>query len=209
MLVGDGALVAITTGDPARAARPIGPVPGLRFTTAWTARPRHEYITSLTGVWRSRCNGAGSRRTYHRPPAKETQAMTATPSSAPGDPRSRRPTGGASPQQKSRRRHVMRWTVRGVLAVTEACRLRRSSVRGGGGCSCPGLGRVGGWFSVAVRLAAGEWPGSVRRVIGHPASGRPGGGGNRSCAATDTGGPRPHGWSGPGRPVRQQRVRRQ
>ena len=42
-----------------------------------------------------------------------------------------------------------------------------------------GLGRAGGWFSVSVRLAAREWPGSVRRVIGHPASGRPGGGGNR------------------------------
>lgn len=46
--------------------------------------------------------------------------MTATPSSVPGDPRSRRPTGGASPQQEGRRRPVMRWTVRGVLFVALA-----------------------------------------------------------------------------------------
>src|SRR5262249_14682202 len=71
----------------------------------------------------------------------------------------------------------------------------------------PAGGVPAGWFSVAVRPAAGEWPGAVRRVIGHPASGTLAGDGNRSCAARDTGGLRPHGWSGPGRPVRQQRLR--
>src|SRR2546429_9270497 len=63
---------------------------------------------------------------------------------------------------------------------------------GDGGYDCPGCGVSASWVSVAVRPAAGEWPGAVRRVVRHPASWKLSRDENRSGWGGDTGGLAPH-----------------